>query len=117
MTMQLGMVTIDCENPQQLARFWTHALDVKVAGDYGDFLFLDAAAEGGVRLGFQRVPEPRQGKNRVHVDFGTIDRPAEVRRLVRLGATELAQHSVPGLNWTVLADPGGNQFCVGSYDE
>jgi predicted enzyme related to lactoylglutathione lyase len=52
------------------------------------------------------------GKNRVHVDFHADDREVEVRRLVGLGATVLDEQEVPGLRWTVLADPEGNEFCV-----
>jgi predicted enzyme related to lactoylglutathione lyase len=41
------------------------------------------------------------------------DRESEVKRLVGLGATVLDEQEVPGLRWTVLADPEGNEFCVG----
>ncbi len=109
------MVTIDCANPQQLAGFWIKALGVQVDQDYGEYLILTAAAEGGAKLAFQKVPEARIGKNRVHVDFGTDDHAAEVRRLVGLGATEVEEHSMPGMGWTVLTDPEGNEFCVGAY--
>ncbi|HVW41892.1 MAG TPA: VOC family protein [Amycolatopsis sp.] len=113
MTLQLGMITIDCAEPASLARFWTAALGVPVAQDYGEYLVLAPAGDGGPALGLQKVPEPRAGKNRVHVDFTTPDRAAEVTRLVGLGAKEVAEHSVPGLTWTVLQDPDGNEFCVG----
>jgi predicted enzyme related to lactoylglutathione lyase len=64
-------------------------------------------------MGLQQVPEPRVGKNRVHVDFRADDREVEIRRLLGLGATVLdEQQEVPGLRWTVLADPEGNEFCV-----
>lgn len=116
MTLRLGMVTIDCENPRTLAGFWTRALGVEVSADYGEFMLL-GDPEKGVLLGLQQVPEPRSGKNRIHVDFGTDDRAAEVARLVGLGAREIAEHEVPGLSWTVLADPEGNQFCVGDHHE
>lgn len=112
MALKLGMITIDCANPQGLAAFWTEALGVEVEQDYGEFVFLGVQAEGGVRLGLQRVPEPRTGKNRVHVDMQAEDRAAEVARLVSLGAAEVEQHELPGLTWTVLADPEGNEFCV-----
>ncbi|MGW3994052.1 VOC family protein [Amycolatopsis sp. NPDC004772] len=111
MAMQMGMITIDCADPKSLAEFWTAALGTKVAQDHGDFLML-APPEGGLTVGLQRVPEPRAGKNRVHVDFGCEDRKAEVARLVGLGAKEVAEHEVPGLAWTVLVDPEGNEFCV-----
>ncbi|MDA3624334.1 VOC family protein [Saccharopolyspora oryzae] len=115
MTLSIGMVTIDCASPQTLAEFWTRALDTSVVLDVGEFMMLAPNREGGVALGLQRVPEPRTGKNRVHVDLGTTDRAAEVRRLVELGATEVGEHEAPGgLSWTVLTDPEGNEFCVAS---
>jgi predicted enzyme related to lactoylglutathione lyase len=112
MAIHMGMITIDCADPRSLAEFWTAALGTEVAQDYeGEFLIL-APAEGGLPLALQRVPEARVGKNRVHVDFGGDDRDAEVKRLVELGAKEVAKHEVPGLAWTVLTDPEGNEFCV-----
>jgi predicted enzyme related to lactoylglutathione lyase len=115
MAIRMGMITIDCADPQGLAEFWTAALGTKVANDYGEFVML-AAPEGGLPLGLQRVPEPRAGKNRVHIDFGGDDRGAEVKRLVGLGAKEVAEHQVPGLAWTVLTDPEGNEFCVSARE-
>ncbi|ATY10490.1 VOC family protein [Amycolatopsis sp. AA4] len=112
MGLEMGMITVDCAEPRRLAEFWTAALGVPVAADYGEFVMLESPGPGVPRLGLQRVPEPRSGKNRVHVDFGADDRAAEVRRLVELGAAELGNHSVPGLEWTVLEDPEGNVFCV-----
>ncbi len=111
MALSIGMVTIDCSDPQSLAGFWTAALDTTVAGDYGDFVLLT----GTPALGLQRVPEPRAGKNRVHLDLYTDDRGAEVARLTALGAAVLAEGNAPGLWWTVLADPECNEFCVGSH--
>ncbi|GLY44062.1 glyoxalase [Amycolatopsis sp. NBRC 101858] len=112
MAIHMGMITIDCADPRGLAAFWTAALGTTVAQDYGGEFLVLAPPEGGLPLGLQRVPEPRAGKNRVHVDFGGDDRAAEVKRLVELGAKEVAEHSVPGLAWTVLTDPEGNEFCV-----
>jgi predicted enzyme related to lactoylglutathione lyase len=115
MTIQMGGVTIDCANPRKLAEFWTEALGTAIGGDYGgEFIFLNPSVEDGPYVGLQRVPEDRAGKNRVHIDFRTDDRPAEVERLVKLGATAVAEHTVPGLTWSVLQDPEGNEFCVGS---
>ncbi|MGV0426863.1 VOC family protein [Corynebacterium pyruviciproducens] len=53
-------------------------------------------------------------KNRVHIDGGGTEREALVERLRMLGATELGSHEAPGLVWTVMQDPEGNEFCVGS---
>jgi predicted enzyme related to lactoylglutathione lyase len=113
----IGMVTIDCADPQRLAGFWSEALRVSIQGDYGDFVFLERPPDGGPAIGLHRVPEPRSGKNRVHVDLSGGSRAAEVPRLVGLGSTVVAEHEMPGLVWTVLTDPEGNEFCVGEHTE
>ncbi|MGQ0779277.1 MAG: VOC family protein [Pseudonocardiales bacterium] len=113
MALSVGMVTVDCADPQTLAKFWTAALSTTVAGDYGEFVML----AGTPLIGLQRVPEARASKNRVHLDMVTEDRTAEVARLSALGASVLAEHTKPGLWWTIMADPEGNEFCVGSRHE
>lgn len=115
--MKIGMVTIDCAEPTRLAPFWTEALGYKIVHDMdGAFLVLAEEGGDGPWLGLQKVGEPRSGKNRVHLDMETDDREADVRRLVDLGATVQAEHKNPGFAWTVLADPDGNEFCVGGAE-
>jgi predicted enzyme related to lactoylglutathione lyase len=114
MSIRMGGVTIDCADPVKLAEFWSEALGAEATNYGGEFVFLAASGKDGPYVGLQKVPEERVGKNRAHVDFSTEDRAAEVKRLVGLGATEVGEHSVPGLTWTVLQDPEGNEFCVGS---
>jgi glyoxalase superfamily protein len=75
------------------------------------FSYPDPAA---LPLVFVPVPEPKTGKNRVHLDLATesvTHQRAEVKRLLALGAApaDIGQGDVP---WTVLADPEGNEFCV-----
>ena len=65
-----------------------------------------------MRLLFLKVPEGKSVKNRMHLDFHTADRAAEVVRLVRLGATAHDTHHEYGIEWTVMTDPEGNEFCV-----
>ncbi|GAA4444212.1 VOC family protein [Actinokineospora soli] len=118
MGIQMGGITIDCPEPRKLAEFWAAALDYEVDTDHEGY-FIALLPKGGklgesVYVGLQKVDEPKAGKNRVHLDFHTEDRPAEVARLVELGATVLDEQVIPGLTWTVLADPEGNEFCVGS---
>ncbi|WP_336319497.1 VOC family protein [Streptomyces lavendofoliae] len=68
----------------------------------------------GRRLLFQRVPEAKTGKNRLHLDLHAPPgrRDAEVARLEARGASVLRHVKEPGGEWTVLADPEGNEFCV-----
>lgn len=103
------MITFDCRNPQFLAQWWASALGGEITKDFGEFVMVVAEP---LNLGFQRVPEVKQVKNRVHLDFVADSRSAAVERLVRLGAVVKGEHEVPGLMWTTLLDPEGNEFDV-----
>lgn len=133
-------VAFDAADPHALAGFWAAALRYEVE-DHSGFIaslladgrlteddvieldgraaFRDVAAardpDGtGPRLFFQRVPEPKTAKNRVHLDLniGADDREAEVARLVGLGAEVLYVTSDRGPVTTTLRDPEGNELCV-----
>ena len=70
-------------------------------------------AGDGPRVFFQQVPEPKTGKNRVHIDVvaeETVD--DEVIRLEGLGATLRNWAEEDGNVWAVMLDPEGNEFCV-----
>lgn len=106
------MVTLDCADPDGLAKFWMEAVGYQLLGDYDGYLVLAPVGGEGLRLGLQKVPEERLGKNRAHVDWSTDDREAEVQRLIDLGANVVAEHHAGSFAWTVLTDPEGNEFCV-----
>ncbi|MFJ9814082.1 VOC family protein [Streptomyces sp. NPDC101151] len=74
----------------------------------------DSGTGLGRRLLFQRVPETKTVKNRLHLDLHPGDRlrADEVARLEALGARVLSEVKQPGGEWVVLADPEGNEFCV-----
>ena len=114
MALTAEMVTIDCADPRALAGFWEKALDMRVAQDFGgEFVVLKG--DGPLQLCLQKVGEPRVGKNRVHLDLLAHGDPHdEVDRLIGLGARAIEEHEIPGYAWTVLADPDGNEFCVGA---
>lgn len=90
---------------------WQHAAGVRHPDDPVD----EKTGTGlGRRLLFQRVPEPKDGKNRVHLDLhpGPETRDAEVARMVALGARVLRKVEEPGGTHVLLQDPEGNEFCV-----
>ncbi|MEU2868828.1 VOC family protein [Streptomyces olivoreticuli] len=92
-------------------KVWQHAAAARHPEDPVD------AATGiglGRRLLCQAVPEPKQGKNRLHIDlhFGPEHREAEVKRLERLGATVVRVVEERGGTHVTMADPEGNEFCV-----
>ena len=108
---RVSFATIDAIDPDRLAAFWSEVLgaEVEETSDEGRFVFL-AAANGHI-LSFQRVPEPKSVKNRVHLDLRCENVIAETARLVALGARVLSTTG-PSDDWVVLADPEGNEFCV-----
>jgi hypothetical protein len=148
MPMATGIqVVIDCADPNHMMKFWAAALGYKEQdppegyATWEDFLramnvpedrWNSAGAvvdpEGkGPRLYFQRVPEPKTVKNRVHLDLNVgggqatpmnerrkrVD--AEVERLKTEGATVFRPGEVDselGEYWVVMQDVEGNEFCV-----
>ncbi len=104
-------VTLDCAEPDALASWWADAVGGTVqAVDPGAFVLVQSEP---LNLGFQKVPEDKIGKNRVHIDFAVDDRAAAIERLTAAGASVIADHSVPsGFSWSVLQDPAGNEFCI-----
>ncbi|MFE2265348.1 VOC family protein [Streptomyces griseosporeus] len=74
----------------------------------------DSGTGLGRRLLFQRVPEAKTVKNRLHLDLhpGADRRDTEVERLEGLGATVVRRVKEAGGEWVVMTDPEGNEFCV-----
>jgi predicted enzyme related to lactoylglutathione lyase len=107
-------VTFDCENPRNMAKFWSAVTGYQVVVEEEDFAALAAPDERGVRgLLFWRVPEPKNSKNRMHVDLASRNPDEEMARLVSLGAQRIEYREGNGSSWTVMLDPEGNEFCIG----
>lgn len=104
-------IVIDCDNPVELARFWSEVLGYPIAGQDEDAACLDPG-DGSFRLWLVRVPEPKTVKNRVHIDIN-LQPGTDLDQLVQLGAKVLHPFgSIPDAPWAVLADPEGNEFCA-----
>jgi hypothetical protein len=118
MGMRQAEVVIDCADHDVLVAFWSEALGGWRRRDVNEQYVALVPPEGPadveprLPLLFQKVPEPKVVKNRVHLDFRSDDRIAEVARLVALGARVRAEHCLGDYCWTVMADPEGNEFCV-----
>lgn len=115
MPLSVRSVTIDCADPYRLATWWCQAFGVPMSpADFPeDPEALCTLGPGRTRLLFERVPEPKTTKNRVHIDVQAgADRDLEVDRLVAMGARLVADHREHDPGWVVLADPEGNEFCV-----
>jgi hypothetical protein len=134
-------VTIDSAAPHPLADWWAEALGWQrepsdeafirsmVEQGYasesdtmrhaGELVWVEGAAirhptGGAPRLLFQLVPEPKTGKNRVHLDVavGAENVAAEVARLTARGATVLHEGQQGPYRWVTIADPEGNELCL-----
>ena len=119
MSLVQGEIVVDCTDHEAVVPFWAAALGLERRDVNDQYVALlppadqrDATGPRPLPLLFQKVPEPKTGKNRVHLDYRSEDRLAEVARLVALGATEGPTRSLGSLTWTVMADPEGNEFCV-----
>ncbi len=112
--LRVTEVVIDCADHGRVVDFWAAALGYERSEVNEQYVALvPPAREPGLPpLLFQKVPEPKTVKNRVHLDFQADVMADEVARLVGLGATVLAERSLDDFSWTVLADPEGNEFCV-----
>jgi len=114
--MSIRSVTIDCADPYRIAQWWCQAFGVPPSPEdfEGDPAALCDLGDGP-RLLFERVPEAKAVKNRVHIDIRPreLTRDEEVERLIGLGASLFADFRQPdGSGFVVLADPDGNEFCV-----
>ncbi len=134
----------DCADPEQMASFWREALhyaeqsppdgfdswhqwlrDAGIPEDrWNDANAVIDPDGGGPRLYFQRVPEAKTVKSRVHLDLNVGGGPtapleerqvrveAEVKRLDALGATRVRVFDERGEYWVAMRDPEGNEFDV-----
>lgn len=112
-------IVIDCADHDVVVGFWAAALGWERRDVNEQYVTLvppasqrDADGPRPLPLLFQKVPEAKALKNRVHIDFVSDDRLSEIARLVGLGAREIATRSLGSFTWTVLADPEDNEFCV-----
>jgi len=108
-------LVLDCAEPQQLEAFWRDALGYRVYFSADSVVILVPEDDTNASpLVLQQVPEPRVGKNRMHVDLVTDDIEGEVDRVVGLGARRLHAgiRSFAETQWVTLADPADNEFCV-----
>ncbi|MFJ3219677.1 VOC family protein [Kitasatospora sp. NPDC086801] len=135
-------VTFDCAEPERVARFWCAVLGYVVPSPPEGFAtwsdvdrslpperqgagFVCGDPSGvGPRLYFQRVPEGKAVKNRVHLDVrvgtGLVGEErlaaleAECARLVALGAVRVRLLRADGFNESclVMQDIEGNEFCL-----
>jgi hypothetical protein len=130
-SLRIGNITFDCEEPIRVAAFWEAALGYKPfpvsdelqaevqrlidAGELDPTGWARLVPPDGVGpdLLFQRRPRTRPPRMPIHLDLNADDPDAEVERLVALGATAVETLTGPfDESCVVMRDPEGNGFCV-----
>lgn len=108
----VGTVMIDCTDLDAMSTFWCEALRLEEKARYPSYIWMSRLSQSGPALALQKVPEPRQGKNRIHLDIAAADPAAFAAHIIDIGGSKVADHAHDGFKWSVLADPEGNEFCV-----
>jgi predicted enzyme related to lactoylglutathione lyase len=116
---RLHWIVIDTVDPARIAPFWCALLGVEERGWFGDGYLMLTADAGAPPVAFQRVPEAKSVKNRLHVDLAVDDLDGALAKIVALGGSAVSDilEMPGGYRWRVMADPEGNEFCIVPRDE
>ena len=107
----LYATVIDVNDLQTSGAFWSQMLGVEVLYHNDTYVRLGRQGDPPYVL-LQKVSEPQQGKNRVHLDIEVTDLEESVTRVQALGGRQLQAVSESDLEWVVMADVEGNEFCL-----
>jgi catechol 2,3-dioxygenase-like lactoylglutathione lyase family enzyme len=137
-------VTFDCHDPNALAHFWAEVLGYQLdppppgyetweawlteqgipESEWNSASAISDPEGHGPRIFLQRVPEPKERKNRVHLDVNVggpratppdqrrANVDAAVERVIGLGSTKVRLVEERGERHYVMQDPEGNEFCL-----
>ncbi len=116
MPSTLRDICFDCADQTALAGFWAEVLGYELRPSHPgpeDPVVIIPPDASGLRIWFNKVPEPKISKNRVHIDVNMTDGD-EMARLEQLGARQVREirDDAGTLHWTIMADPEGNEFCA-----
>lgn len=108
---RLAQVVVDCTRPRELVHFWAAVLGGEAVERDDEWCYVDPPKRS--RLAFQRVPEAKAGKNRVHLDVLVKDMPEALAAVEALGGRRVGELQVdqPG-SFHVMQDPEGNEWCL-----
>ena len=107
----LYAITMDVNDLDTCADFWSQVLGADILFRNEQYLRLGQKGERPTLL-LQKVPEPHEVKNRVHMDLDVADLDAAVGRVLALGGKKLRELNEYGIKWAVMADPNDNEFCL-----
>jgi predicted enzyme related to lactoylglutathione lyase len=109
-------VTIDCREPERVARFWSALLGREPGPSQHGWVYLGERGDPLPRLVFQPVPEPPAGKVRIHLDLTVDDIDDGMATVAALGGRFTGErHDHAEGVVMVMADPEGHEFCLVQY--
>src|ERR671930_1629676 len=111
MSLEWEQVVVSAKDPVALGRWWAAALGWVVLNDSHEEFEIRPAPDRLPGLIFVPVPEAKESKNRLHLDFRPEDQQAEVERFLRAGARRAGIGQGGGPRGG-MADPGGNEVCL-----
>jgi Glyoxalase-like domain len=113
-TSRIASVNIGAVDPFAVAEFWKAALGWEVIFQDDNGMDLAAPGTSMPTLEIGKVPEMKTVQNRLHFDLRAdgSSTASELDRLLSLGARRVDIGQGPDVSWVVLADPGGNEFCL-----
>lgn len=106
-------IVVDTCDPVGLGGFWAKLLGASIdeRSATAEWVALEGVPGIGY-LAFQRVPEPKVGKNRIHIDCLVEELEGSIERAVELGASRVGEIVEEATNrFHVMRDPEGNEFC------
>jgi predicted enzyme related to lactoylglutathione lyase len=105
----VGVVVVDCANSMTVATFWSELLGRDIVTPDDRWVNLVWSPRFAVGMSFQRVPEPKVGKTRLHLDIFCTDVEATAGRVEELGGRRTEGYAGTAL---VMLDPENNEFCL-----
>jgi predicted enzyme related to lactoylglutathione lyase len=119
MMNRLVGITIDCADPARLASFWSGMLNIAETDEHGGdsgWATVGSRSDNQPRLTFQRVPEPKTGKTRIHLDIQVDDIDGGRQHVESLGGQwSGVRHDYDEGVVLVMHDPEGYEFCIVEY--
>jgi predicted enzyme related to lactoylglutathione lyase len=114
-TGPVAAIVVDCVDPEVMARFWSFAAGWPVTRSDEEIVALRSASAEKPFLEMLRSGEPKQVKNRVHLDIAPFtgdDQTAEAAKLRAAGAKPADIGQRGDESWIVMSDPDGQEFCL-----